>query len=214
MVNKNTSIRPLLRNGLYLLLIVLSILLSRTANAQEVRFGIKSGLSLTKINSKEDSGLKVGAHISGVVLYPINKSSVSAELQFSTAGQQLAVWEDVNVKEYYNTSLFYINIPVLYQYYFANILGLEIGPQFGYCLSSSTKMKTGNSNWIKLEHNHSIYNPFDFGAVFGVFTKDLLMESTNNLSIGLRIYTGFTNVFKDRGSNKNFGVYISLGYIL
>lgn len=189
-------------------------LLPGKTNAQEVRFGIKSGLSLTKIHSKENSGLKVGAHISGVVIYPVNNSSLSAELQLTTAGQQLAIWENVNMKEYYKTSLLYINIPLLYQHYFQNILGLEAGPQLGFCMSSSTKMKTGNSAWGKLEYDNLVHNPLDFGIVMGVFTKDLLMESTNNLSIGIRIYNGFTNVFKDSGSNKNFGVYISLGYVL
>ncbi len=214
MVNNRRSIKPLLRNGLFLLLIILFNLLSGKTNAQEVRFGIKSGLSLTKIHSKENSGLKVGAHISGVMLYPINNSSLSAELQLTTAGQQLAIWEDVNMKEYYKTSLLYINIPLLYQYYFTNILGLEAGPQLGFCLNTTTQIKIGNSAWSKLEYDNFTHNPLDFGIVIGVFTKDLLMESTNNLSIGLRIYNGFTNVFKDNGSNKNFGVYISLGYVL
>ena len=92
---------------------------------------------------KADGGLKVGINLGGIAQLKLNDDmSVMANLRFSTKGQEFSkTIEDQNnhLKIYNSTSLYYIDIPVLYQYYFKDIIGVEAGPTFNFCLGGKNR---------------------------------------------------------------------------
>mgnify|MGYP003296755759 CR=1 FL=1 len=116
-------------------------------------------------------------------------------------------------KIYYTTILYYIDIPILYQYYFEDLLGLEIGPTFNFCMGGKDKSKTGNDPWEIRSFEKGSYNPFEFGLTCGVFSSDLGQSSFNNIFIEFRYFIGLTSFIRNYERNTNTGVFLNIGYI-
>lgn len=195
------------------------LLISTKTYSQEISLGLTGGLNMNTISTKdEDGGLKAGINIGGLAQYKLNeKSSLVANLKFSTKGQQFSkIQENHNehVKIYHSTSLYYIDIPILYQYYFKDILGLEIGPTFNFCLGGKDKTKIGDSPWNIEKFKKGTYNTFEFGLTCGVLSRDLGQSSFNNIFIEFRFFLGLTNFMKNQGKNTNSGVFLNIGYII
>jgi len=222
MVNLFLSIKHIITHKKRLLSLSIFLLFLLTfphnINSQELLFGLTGGLNMNTISAKShDSGLKVGVNLGGISQYKIDdKNSIVANLKFSTKGQQFSrIEESVNEyrKIYCTTTLYYIDIPVLYQYYFEDLLGLEIGPTFNFCLGGKDKSKTGNEPWEIRKFDKDTYNPFEFGLTFGVFSSDLGQSSFNNIFIEFRYFIGLTSFIKDYERNTNTGVFLNIGYI-
>lgn len=193
--------------------------LTSDLNSQELVFGFTGGLNMNTISTKEsDGGLKVGANIGGIAQLKLNdEMSLMANLRFSSKGQQFSKIIDSNnnyLKVYNSTSLYYIDIPLLYQYYFEDIIGIEAGPTFNFCLGGKNKEKIGNEEWNVAKFEKGTYNPFEFGLAFGVFTRDLGQNAFNNIFIEFRYFIGLTNFIKDYDRNTNTGVFLNIGYII
>lgn len=221
MVKILLSIKHLIcKKRFYSLLISLFILFifSSNLNSQEIAYGFTGGLNMNSISTpKADGGLKVGINLGGIAQLKLNDDmSVMANLRFSTKGQEFSkTIEDQNnhLKIYNSTSLYYIDIPVLYQYYFKDIIGVEAGPTFNFCLGGKNREKIGNSEWNATKFKKGTYNPFEFGLTFGVFTRDLGQSAFNNIFIEFRYFIGLTNFIKDYERNTNTGVFLNIGYI-
>lgn len=193
--------------------------LTSDLNSQELVFGFTGGLNMNTISTKEsDGGLKVGANIGGIAQLKLNdEMSLMANLRFSSKGQQFSKIIDSNnnyLKVYNSTSLYYIDIPLLYQYYFEDIIGIEAGPTFNFCLGGKNKEKIGNEEWNVAKFEKGTYNPFEFGLAFGIFTRDLGQNAFNNIFIEFRYFIGLTNFIKDYDRNTNTGVFLNIGYII
>lgn len=169
-------------------------------------------------SSSDNGGLKIGYNLGGIARYSINeKTNICTNLLFSTKGQQYSdIIDNENeyMKIYHSTSLYYVNIPVLYQYYIDNIIGIEAGPSFGICLGGKDKSRIGNENWETTRFRKGSYNPFDVGITLGVYTKDLGQSAFNNIFIGFRYTFGLTNIERNNGHNTNRGASINIGYII
>ncbi|MGN0032511.1 MAG: porin family protein [Candidatus Limimorpha sp.] len=192
---------------------------SNKVNAQDSRFhyGVCGGIGMSTINGIEESGLKLGLTGGVCGKYIINEHSrISADLAFSSYGQQSQIWiesEMSNKMKVYKKHTFnYITIPILYQYYFTDILGLETGSSLNFCTNALIFSKIGNSNWETTRLTKNDYNFFDYCLVFGVYTTDLVPQS--DLFVKLRVYIGMNNVLKNTTPNKNFSIQISTGYLL
>ena len=203
------------------LLIVLLTIVSSSNNikSQELSFGFTGGLNMNTISTKsDDGGLKVGFNIGGLAQYQLNDNmSVIANIKLSAKGQQFSkIEENQNnyIKIYHSTSIYYIDIPILYQYHIKDLLGLEIGPSFNFFLSGKDKSKIGNTTSEIKKFAKGSYNPFEFGLTFGIFTRDLGQSSFNNIFIEFRYFIGLTNVIKDYGRNVNTGAFLNIGYII
>ena len=113
--------------------------------AQDVdyQFGARGGVGMSTINGFQNNGLKVGLTVGGFGKFYLDKNmSIIADIDYSMGGQQSERWitgERDEVKEYRKYRLHYINMPVLYQYYFTDILGLEAGLNFRYCFAGDFK---------------------------------------------------------------------------
>jgi|GEM_PF-1201938 len=184
------------------------------AQDKNYNIGFRGGVGMSTLNGFTNNGLKLGitGGVCGKYLFSEN-SSIIADINYSMGGQQQEKWSTDNgneqVKIYGKYSLHYISTPVLYQYYFTDILGIEAGVNFRYCLNGNLKTKIGNESWKSADLSH---NTFDFGLIFGIYTENLI--PSDNFFVSLRAYFGFLDVIKDVGTNKNVSVQVCVGYMI
>ena len=181
-----------------------------------IDLGFRAGLNMTTITGDKESGLEVGfAAGAGGKFHISENSSLSAELLYTTGGMNANKSIDttgVKVKIYDKIHLHYLAIPIVYQYYFTDILGIEIGPQVGFCLGGKEKNKIGNESWVPSKLSPTDYNVFDCGILAGIYTNNITQE--NDFLISLRVYFGLTNVMKYERNNKNICIQFGIGYII
>ena len=183
------------------------------AQKADYQIGVRGGVGMSTISGFQNNGLKLGLAIGGFGKYFIDENmSIIADIDYSMGGQQSERWITTyrdEIKEYRKYRLHYINIPVLYQYYFTDILGLEAGFNTRICMAGNLKTKIGNDKWQKQNLD---YNNFDCGLIFGVYTDNLIPNE--DFFVSLRAYFGFLDVVRNVGSNKNVSVQITVGYTI
>jgi hypothetical protein len=207
------------KSFLSFLISLLIIFSSTKIHSQELLYGFTGGLNMNTIyTDSNEGGLKIGFNLGGLTQYRLDKKmSIVANIKLSSKGQQYS--KIINTpndyfKTYHTTSLYYIDIPILYQYTIQDIIGVEIGPSFNFCLGGKDKSKIGNTTSEITKFKKGDFNPFEFGLAFGVFTRDLGQSSFNNIFIEFRYFLGLTNVIKEYGRNTNGGVFLNIGYII
>ena len=101
------------------------------AQDNDYQLGVRGGVGMSTLSGFQNNGLKLGLTVGGFGKYIIDENmSIIADIDYSMGGQQSERWITDNrdeLKEYCKYRLHYINLPVLYQYYFTDILGLEAG---------------------------------------------------------------------------------------
>ncbi|MCQ2317446.1 MAG: PorT family protein [Bacteroidales bacterium] len=202
------------------LMMILAVTFGIEVNAQNfadnLNFGLRAGLNMTTISGITESGLELGLTAGVGSKYNIpGNSSLSAELLYTTGGMSADITvetTDTKIKTYDKLHLHYIAIPVVYQYYFNDILGLEIGPQIGFCLGGKEKHKVGNESWVSSKLSPADYNVFDCGILAGIYTNNI--SQGNDFLVSLRVYFGLTDAMKYEGSNKNICIQFGIGYII
>lgn len=223
MVNLLSIKHILNKKRLFSLLISFLILILSSTNtqSQDLLFGFTGGLNMNTIYTDNDEGgLKIGFNLGGIAQYKITQQmGLIANVKLSSKGQQYSKvinTPDNYFKTYHTTSLYYIDIPILYQYSIQDIIGVEAGPSFNFCLGGKDKSKEGNSAADITKLRRGDFNPFEFGLVFGIFTRDLGQNAFNNIFIEFRYFLGLTNVIKseDYGRNTNGGVFLNVCYII
>jgi len=187
--------------------------------AQEVgkyHYGVRGGLGMSTLSGFKNNGLRLGVTAGVYGDYNLNDNNIlTTELYYSMGGQQQEKWIEQGsekVKTYNRYRFHYLNIPFIYQHYFADILGVEGGLNFRYCLNGNLKTRIGNEHWQTQDFSRSDYNAFDMGLILGVYTDHLIQHE--NFFVSLRAYFGFIDVVRNVGSNKNISVYIGVGYQL
>lgn len=202
------------------LMMILAVTFGIEVNAQNftdnLSFGLRAGLNMTTVSGITESGLELGFTAGVGSKYSISgNSSLSAELFYTTSGMSANKSIDtigVKVKIYNKIHLHYLAIPIVYQYYFTDILGIEIGPQVGFCLGGKEKNKIGNESWVPSKLSPTDYNVFDCGILAGIYTNNITQE--NDFLVSLRVYFGLTDAMKYEGSNKNICIQFGIGYII
>ena len=213
--SKSLTIRSLLA---FMAVVVFSFINGGTLNAQEsgYHFGVRGGVGMSTLTGFQNNGLKLGLTAGGYAKFIFDDhNSIDAELSYSTGGQQAQNWIEngaEQLKVYSKYTLHYLNLPIVYQYYFTDILGIEGGVNFRYCVGSKLKTKVGNASWHSVDFGQNERNNFDFGAILGVYTENFI--PSDNFFVSLRAYFGFIDVVKNVGSNKNVSVQVSVGYMI
>jgi opacity protein-like surface antigen len=170
------------------------------ANAQNIKFGAKAGLYISKFTGdakKSDS--KVGFQVGAFGEFKISeKFAIQPELLFSNLGAKETV---IGIKRTYNFN--YIVVPVMAKYYVANKFALEAGPQIGFLTSAKLKVD-GQTRDIK-----ELFNSTDFGLNIGAG-----YDVAEKINIGLRYTIGLSNIEKDSGDSKsgNGNFALAVGY--
>ena len=222
MVNLFLSIKHILHKKRVFSLSILLLMfffLTPELKSQDLLFGFTGGLNMNTISTKsDDGGLKMGVNIGGLTQYKIDQNkSIIANLKFSTKGQQFSKIQDnqnEHYKIYHTTTLYYIDIPVMFKYHYKNLIGIGAGPSFNFCLGGKDKSQIGNEPWSVRKFEKDLYNPFEFGLILGVFTNDLGQSSFNNIFIEFNCFLGLTNIFRNYDRNTNTGVFVNIGYII
>jgi len=177
---------------------------------------MRMGVNMSSLTNIDDAGLELGFTAGAGVKYKFpENSSVLSDILYSTGGKSSSSMIDtvsVSIKIYDKIHLHYLAIPIVYQYYFTDVLGLEIGPQFGFCLAGKRKMKTGNEEWSSVKLTSSDYHVFDFGILAGIYTNNLTSE--NDFIVSLRAFFGLTDVMRNEGKNKNICIQLGIAYII
>jgi len=142
----------------------------------DLRFGLKGGPNFAKLNVDDDdidteSITQFHAGVYGTI--KVTKFAVQPEVLFSRQGS-----EDVDGLE---TTLDYINIPVMAKFYVITGLHFEVGPQIGFLLNGEQETLDINGNIRETD--------IDFGVGFGTGC-----DLPFGLVVGARYVLGITDV--------------------
>jgi hypothetical protein len=165
-----------------LILIVFTALLTFSAFAQGVDFGIKGGANFATLTDVSGLDNKTGFVIGVFGGLKFNdKVGIQADILYSQQGAKFSLGD---------IDLDYVNVPVVIRYFIVQGLNVQAGPQFGFII----------------EDNDADVESFDLAGVLGV-GYDLPM----GLRLAARYNFGLTDAVKDSGS-KNAVFNLSVGY--
>ena len=109
----------------------------------------------------------------------------------------------------YSQKLNYFIVPALLKYNFENRMYLEAGPQFGLMYKSWVEFESNldNKDIKTKDYNKDKINRLDTGITFGTGYK-LMPDS--GMTLGLKYYYGFTNVYKGVSGSNNSSLFLKL----
>ncbi|MES2732886.1 MAG: porin family protein [Bacteroidota bacterium] len=163
----------------------LSLAMIHRAHAQqnvgEPAFGLKGGLNISSISSSggQINSAAVGFHAGAYITTMLSdKIGIQPELVYSQQGYRISSANFYNGTGGYNVHYNYLYLPVIVKIYVSDGANIQLGPQFGYLLSS----------------NETIFTPstprkLDAGVALGIG-----YETDGGLNFTLRYNRGFINV--------------------
>lgn len=187
---------------LYLNVAIAAILMTATAEAQNVNVGVKGGLNIYNINNsngqKYDNLLGFNLGLVGHI-HLAKQLALQPELVYSAQG---AKFSDGGVET--KIQLGYINVPLLLQYMFDNGFRLQAGPQVGFLVNA--KIKKPNST-IDVKDR---FKKVDVGLGAGIG----YVNPSTNFGIDARYNLGLSNI-NDNSSVKstNRGFQVGVFYL-
>jgi hypothetical protein len=200
---------------LFLAIAVLSVTAVSSVNAQTqfLRFGLKGGANLGKLDGKGyKDGFNLGYHLGGFAQINLTKGfGVQGELIFSSS----TVKTTDNFSETYNLDnlndndnkkikLNYLSIPLLANFSLGSPrIKLQVGPQFSAMVSNKNVFKGADK----------AFNGGDISGVAGIWIQLPIVN------ISARYIVGFTDVnnisdVADKGNWKNQGIQLGVGVTL
>lgn len=189
-----------MKKSIFLFLTV--CLFSAAAQAQQVKFGLKGGLTVSKLTNLDDVKSRASIYAGAFARVGLTESwSIQPELVYSGQGYKGSAFFLGD----YNVAVNYINLPVMAQYHIVPEFYLEAGPQLGFRVSSKAK-RDGSTLNVGDAHKG-----VDFGLGFG-----LGYDFDFGLGVGARYNFGLTNVVDEsnesyKNSVAQFGVTYTFG---
>jgi hypothetical protein len=165
-----------------LLLIASVAMMGVVANAQETRFGVKAGYSLSTLKYESDLGSESSDpshtfYVGGMVVHKFgDKFGIQGELLYSPLGGKTVIKEEDedNPGNYFNlkskTTLGTLLIPVSAKYFISESFSVSAGASFGVILSA--KNKTVFDGGLNIP-----------GVEIGVDAETDIKDQTNTLNI-------------------------------
>lgn len=169
-----------------------------TANAQTLSFGVKGGLTLSKLTNFDDSKVRPSIFAGGFANIAFNESmSVQPELLYSGQGTKYELLTQT-ITYRFN----YINVPVMFQYRIVPEFYLEAGPQAGFLVSAKT-----HAGKVTIDVGDATKG-VDFGLGFG-----LGYQFPVGVGVAARYMFGLTNTAENSNeSYKNSVAQIGMFY--
>ncbi len=172
-----------------ILTVFIAVLTVINAKAQ-AEVGIKAGVNFASIMGETPNGLRYRtAYDFGLVaeFETSPSTSVQPEIMYSSQGfhydggrvNGVVIAED-------NYKLDYLNIPLVFKYYFSEGASFEVGPQVGFLLSAKTADNTINNGDLRDNLTNA---SFDFLVGFGY-------KFDSGFNLNARYVGGLTNVWK------------------
>ncbi len=200
--------------------VLLSILFGDKLNSDGLEFGLEGGFNWSDISGldadKRLSTFNLGFYFDFRLKNQWNIYTgvlVKAKMgDHKLSPEDLAFLEITpNLEENGNYSqvLNYFVVPALLKYNFKNRMYVEAGPQFGLMYKSWVEFESDLDNkYIKTkDYNKDKINRLDTGITFGTGYK-ILPE--NGMTIGIKYYYGFTNVYKGVSGSNNSSLFLKL----
>ncbi len=212
-------------------ILTLSFLMLLTSSFAQLQIavGLKGGLNMANINVNYENGNgpnsanegkdykpKFGYHTGVFALFKINQFAVQPEILFSQQGAKMDFTNPNNTdKRDWKTGLTYINIPVLFKYYFVQTgvgdINIQAGPQFGLLQKAETNFYDfdgdGAQSRSGYEDVKDTYKNSDFGVTFGAG-----LDLNFGLSIDIRYCLSLQNIYAYNTDIKNQILQVSAGY--
>ena len=184
-----------------------------SVNAQEVEVGqvyLKPmvGATLSRFTGDVDDikmkfGVLGGAELGYKIAEPFD---ITAGLLVMMQGTKV---KDTQFTKDFSSTLTYLNVPILANFYVARGLAIKAGVQPGFLLSSKTKAKEsyGGDQWETIDSSSKDgLKKFDLAIPVG------LSYEFSNFIIDARYNFGLLKVEKDGGSVKNGVIMLTVGY--
>jgi hypothetical protein len=166
---------------------VVALFASLLVTAQDdPKFGLKGGLNVSTLNYSDNTNAdwRTGFHLGGLSHIHLTPSfSLQPEVYYSSQGAKLPYTNNDKL----NLSLSYINVPVLLQYNFANGFRLQGGPQVGFMVGVSDKVKDVELN----QRSTANYKAVEIALPLG-----LSYLGFSGLGVDTRFNLGLTNINK------------------
>lgn len=168
--------------------IILIFFISITTTSQNVLYGVKAGMNLSKFSGNSNEPFakyngKVGFHLGGIFeLSLTEKFSIQPELLYSYQGTNINSGERV-------ISMNNLQLPIIGKYYIVKGLSAEAGPIFGYLLSAkyeATLTSQGGRESVDISDNYKAVDiAFGLGASY---------KLKSDLFFGIRYNFGLSNI--------------------
>lgn len=195
-----------MKNIIFTSLMLCSVL----AFSQEIKFGAKVGLNISRLRGNYPTAQqvdvdevnnmsKIGFHIGGFAEYSINgKFSIQPELLISTQGGILEFKGDDYIDQTYlgtvsitqNNKLTYLNLPIMLKYKVLTKLSVEFGPQIGYLVSAKNKLEFKDSQYPQENESVEIDLLHD-GSYISQGKIVQVQGRANRLDFGLNLGTSY-----------------------
>jgi hypothetical protein len=186
-----------------LFLIAAMLIITSASFAQGLKFGIKAGANIGKIDGKSfKEEFKYGYHLGGFAEIKLNKKlSLQPEVLWNqvnsdTSSQFSKIYQVNNLN---NVKLGYLSIPVLLNYKIANILTLQAGPQFGILIDKSR---------TTLQNGGDAFKKGDFSMLAGAQVNISKLRIYGRYNIGLANINDIDN--KDKWKSQGFQVGVGI----
>jgi opacity protein-like surface antigen len=182
-----------------------------TANAQDVKFGVKAGMNFASLNGNKEvtstfKDSRTSFHIGAMAEISISeKFSFQPELLYSVQGASANSFQGTEADVTFK--LDYITMPLMAKYYVSEGFSLEAGPQLAF--NTTSKIKAEANGQEATEDMKDETNGFDLGLNFGLGYK---LE--NGLNFSTRYNLGLSDIVKDNEGDavKNGVFQVSVGY--
>ena len=192
--------------------ILITMLLGDKLNAPGLEFGLETGASWAGISNMEtnkrlsafnlgfyfDIQMKGQLHLyTGVMV----KSKMGVD-KLTSGDLDFLGTEQFEEEGDYRQSISYFQVPALAKYKFKNHFYLEAGPQFALAHKAWVEFNVDNDQQTARirEYNRDDLNRFDVGIAGGLGYR--LMKG-KGITIGIKYYYGFLNVYKEREGTHN-----------
>jgi hypothetical protein len=188
---------------------VAAMLATVSVNAQQMFIKPMVGGTLATItgDNTDDAKMKIGLVGGAEFGYQVaDPFAVTVGALFSMQGAKA---DDTNFIKDASTTLTYLNIPVMANYYIIPGLAIKAGVQPGFMLSAKSKGEERvGSNWVEYDESGTDgYKKFDLSIPLG------LSYEISDFVIDARYNLGLTNINdNDRYKNKNSVIMLTVGY--
>lgn len=199
--------------------VLISLLLGDKLNSEGLEFGLEGGYNWSKVSGMEtnkslstfnlgfyfDIRLKNQWYLYTGVLVKANMG-----MDKLTANDLVFLQAEVYEQEGdYSQKMNYFLVPILPKYKFKNHFYVEVGPQLGLMYKSWVEFNSdieGTTATIS-EYNEDMINKFDAGMMAGL---GYTLLKGNGMTMGVKYYYGFIDVYKGRSGTKNSSLFLKL----
>lgn len=176
-----------------------------TASFAQLTFGIKAGATMNKITGKSfNEEFSFGYHAGAFATVGLGKKfAIQPEVLFNqvnvdTSSNFSSVYQFNHVN---HIKLNYLSIPILLNYKLANILSLQVGPQFGVLIDQNKSL---------LKNGGDAFKKGDLSILGGLQLKLLKFRVYGRYAIGLNDISNIGSSDKWKNQSVQFGVGVAL----